>query len=107
MSLDITVTAIAPTVVFDANLTHNLTEMAEFVGLYMVMWRPEECGIKTCADALTPLREGLHRLKTQESECRAMNPSNGWGTYEGLLKVTEDYIKVCEKHPEGKIDAYR
>jgi hypothetical protein len=33
MSLDITLTAVRPTPVFDANITHNLSKMADENGL--------------------------------------------------------------------------
>ena len=49
MSLDVTLTAVRPTEVYSANITHNLGLMAEEAGIYQPLWRPEELGIKTAA----------------------------------------------------------
>jgi hypothetical protein len=45
MSLDVYLTAIRPTTVFDLNITHNLGEMARQANLYQCLWRPEEVPI--------------------------------------------------------------
>lgn len=44
MSLDVYLTAVRPTEVFSANITHNLGEMADKAGIYKACWRPEEIG---------------------------------------------------------------
>jgi hypothetical protein len=36
-----------------------------------------------------------------------MNPENGWGTYEHLVKFVEEYILACDKYPESTIDISR
>jgi hypothetical protein len=50
MSLDITLTVVRETSVFERNITHNLNRMADEAGIYGVIWRPEENGIETAAD---------------------------------------------------------
>ena len=65
MSLDVTLTAVRPTTVFDANITHNLCAMAEEAGIYKACWRPEEIGITKAAQLIEPLRNGIARVIAQ------------------------------------------
>lgn len=30
---------------------------------------------------------------------KAMNPDNGWGSYEGALQFLKDILQACEDHP--------
>jgi hypothetical protein len=34
---------------------------------------------------IEPLKEGLHRLKSNPNKYKEFNPDNGWGDYEGWL----------------------
>jgi len=44
-----------PTTVYDANITHNLGEMADEAGVYKHLWRPEEIGLTKAAELIEPL----------------------------------------------------
>lgn len=90
--------------VFDGNITHNLTKMAEFLGVYETLWRPHEIGIYYANEIINNLREGIHKMKLMPETYKAYNPENGWGTYEQLLKFMEDYLDACYKYPQAKID---
>ena len=107
MSLDIYVHAIAPTKVFEANVTHNLSRMADAVGLYKPLWRPEELGITKAGDLIEPLSEGLRLLKADPERCKKYNPKNGWGTYEEFVVVVERYLLACMQHPDGEVSVNR
>jgi hypothetical protein len=98
MSLDFSLIETSPHEVFSLNITHNLGEMA---GLYQPLWRPEELGIERAEGLVPLLREGLARLLDDPERFRAMNPGNGWGTYEGLVSFTERCIDACLSHPDA------
>lgn len=49
--------------VFHSNITHNLNEMADALGIYEPIWRPEECGVE----------------KLDPVHYKQYNASNGWG----------------------------
>ncbi len=51
-----------PKEVFSDNITHNLTEMADAVGLYKPLWRPDEIGITKANQLIGILAEGLQTL---------------------------------------------
>lgn len=63
--------------VFSANITHNLTAMAEAAGIYKHLWRPEELGIAKAAGLVEPLTAGLTRLLAEPDKFKALNPANG------------------------------
>lgn len=105
MSLDVYL--VREETVFDYNITHNLNKMAEAAGLYKVLWRPEEIGVTYSAEALPILKEGLKKLVDEPEKFKAMNPENGWGSYEGLLKFVVNYIEACEVSPELRIRVSR
>lgn len=107
MSLDIILTAVRETSVFKCNITHNLNIMAGQADLYGVIWRPEENGIETAAQLIVPLQDGLALLKAEPDRFKALNPQNGWGTYEGLISFVEAYLAACIENPDATIMAFR
>ena len=58
MSLDVSL-YVGDDRVFDANITHNLTTMADKAGIYGPVWRPEEVGIVVASQLIEPLRKGI------------------------------------------------
>lgn len=103
MSLDVTLTAMRPTAVFEYNITHNLGKMAEAAGIYQHLWRPEELGIKTAGELIKPLADGLVKLDNAPEYFRQFNPGNGWGCYEDLVKFVVKYLNACLLHPDAEI----
>ncbi len=107
MSLDVYLTVVKPTEVYSANITHNLGKMANLVGLYLPLWRPDEIGVTTAKQLIPLLRDGLAKLIDQRQEAEKLNPSNGWGSYEGLLNFTRAYLVACEGNPDAAIEISR
>lgn len=107
MSLDVTLTAVRTTTVYDANITHNLTGMAEAAGIYKHLWRPEELGITKASELIAPLREGLARLEAEPEKYKAHNSPNGWGMYEHFVPFVRNYLAACEANPDAEVHADR
>ena len=107
MSLDITLTAVRPTSVFDYNVTHNLNKMADAAGIYKHLWRPEELGIKKAEELIKPLEEGLSLLLSDPERFKKFNPPNGWGDYDGLVKFVSEYLNACRENPDATIEVSR
>ena len=104
-----------PAEVFHANITHNLVPMAKAAGVYDELWRPYRllAGYRDVRDGITSeydfedsveikagmliggLRNGLHMLKLRPSTFTPLNPPNGWGTYDGLVKFVQNYLDAC------------
>ena len=95
------------------NITHNLTTMADKAMLYEVLWNPhrllnidERDDIK--AKHLLPiLARGLNNLKTNKEDLLQYNPDNGWGSYDGLLRFVQNYIKYIKAYPNAYIRIYK
>lgn len=104
MSLDISLT-VTPAVpkretVFDANMTHNVTPMWREAGVYDALYMSEG---KTAADVLPALRLGFKDMQDNPGKYEAMNPTNGWGSYEGALTFLSALLGKFEANPTGII----
>lgn len=92
---------------FSANITHNLGAMADKAGLYDCLWRPEEVGITHAHQLIPILEEGLKKLQTDRAELEKLNPENGWGSYDGLVRFVTDVLNACRANPGGEVRASR
>jgi len=93
--------------VFTSGLTHNLVTMAAAAGIYLVIWRPEECGIIRAGQLVDRLTVGLAKLKSDPARFVEHNSANGWGTYEQFVSWVEVYLEACERYPDAKVSADR
>lgn len=107
MSLDVYLTAVRPTTVYESNITHNLTDMAKEAGIYMHLWRPEEIGITNASQLIEPLKAGIALLKSDPKRFRKFNSPNGWGMYEHFVPFVEDYLAASERNPDAKVSVSR
>lgn len=94
---------------YHANITHNLTTMAHEAHLYQALWHPEELGfpVVLAEHLIAPLRAGLLSLQRDPDRFRQFNPSNGWGSYEGLVRFVADYLAACEHYPNAQVRVSR
>ena len=107
MSLDVYLKDVDGSYVFEYNITHNLAKMASSAGLYEVLWDALDQGY-TCAEQLiTKLEQGIIELVCNENQYKKLNPENGWGTYEGLLRFAGKYLKACKQYPNALIEVSR
>jgi len=107
MSLDVYLTEVRETTIYDRNITHNLNKMAEEAGIYKHLWRPEEIGITKASQLIEPLRAGLGLLLTDPERFKKFNPPNGWGDYEGLVNFVSEYLATCEENPNASVRVSR
>ncbi|CAM6001137.1 unnamed protein product [Sphagnum balticum] len=52
------------------------------------------------SDVQVPLKKALDYMLTHGSELREMNPTNGWGNYEGALKFMSDIYQASLDYPD-------
>lgn len=83
--------------VFDANITHNLNEMADAAGIYEVFWRPEEIGATKASDIIPILKKGFEDMKARPEYFKKFDSENGWGTYKDFLPCVESYLNACRE----------
>jgi hypothetical protein len=101
------VSAWPDTCVFSYNITHNLGEMALEAGIYQHLWRPEELSITQANQLILPLTFGLDLLRSDPERFKKLNPPNGWGNYEALVKFVEAYLQACKDNPDATISVSR
>jgi hypothetical protein len=87
------------------NITQNLNNMAKAVGLYEVLWKPEEIGISTAFQMIAPLEKGIEELVANPDKYKAFNPPNGYGSYEDFVGFCRSVLDSCHKYPDAVIEA--
>ena len=107
MSLDVSLTVVRSTMVFDANNTHNLGRMADEADIYRALWRPEEIGITKASQLVGPLTIGLALMKADPPRFEKHNAPNGWGLYEHFVPWIEAYLAACVEHPDADVSVSR
>ena len=107
MSLDVYLTEVRETTIYDRNITHNLNKMADEAGIYKHLWRPEEIEITKAAQLIEPLREGLSLLLSDPERFKKFDPENKWGDYDGLVNFVREYLAACEENPNASVRVSR
>ncbi len=102
MSLDINL-KLNDATVYECNITHNLNEMAKQAGIYTAMWHPEQLEIAIAKNLVPILKKGLDLLEKYPMVFKELNPENGWGCYEDLLYIVEEYLLACGKYPDAVV----
>ena len=93
--------------VFDCNITHNLSKMADEAGLYYQLWRPKECGIETAGQLIEPITDAIDKMRLEPERFRALDSPNGWGTYGGFIMWLERLLAACVDNPKATVRANR
>lgn len=102
MSLDVSVKARRIVEVYEDNITYNLAPM-----YYKCI--DTNGGLKglngmKCKDAVPVLNRAIDDLIENKEEYEKLNPENGWGSYEGLLKSLKSLRIACLENPSGKVE---
>lgn len=107
MSLDVWLDDDNGVTVFDANITHNLSTMADEAGIYECLWRPEEIGITKAGQIIEPLTKGLAIMVTEKSKFEFFNAENGWGKWEDFIPWCAEYLQACKDYPDAWVHVRR
>ena len=100
MSLDIGIKAKREIYIYESNVTYNLA------GIYYkcIDGGFKTLNEKTCKEALPILNKAIEDMIKNEKEYRKLEPSNGWGTYDGLLDELRELRKYSEENSDGIIE---
>ena len=113
--------------VYQANITHNLGEMAKEAGIYEALWRPyrlrvdfseylayansEEEFENTCLvlskDIVDLVQAGLNDLRERPNHFKQFNSKNGWGLYRNFVPFVENYLNALKRNPNAQIKISR
>ena len=89
------------------NITHNLGEMAEVLGIYKLLWRPEELFISEARELIEPLKEAIEKMEKYPARYKKHDSENGWGTYENFLPWLKEFLRDCEVNPSAEVVSSR
>lgn len=95
---------IEDTNVFNANITHNLYNMAIEAGISDELWRPNEVGISTAKQLIEPLNKAIVDMENRPSHYKKFDASNGWGTYKDFLPWLKRLFDACKEYPNSIIE---
>ncbi len=101
MSLDIDIYVKKEVSVFERNVTYNLSDM-----YHKAIDREKGFDLlnnMSCREAIPILDKAIKDMIDNKEEYEKLNPPNGWGTYEGLLKTLKDIKVNCENNLDGRI----
>ncbi len=90
-------------IVYSANITHNLCDMAEEAGIYGVLWHPTENAIGHACQLVSPLLRAIVDMRTDPERFKAFNSPNGWGTYATFLPWLGRLLDACRKYPGARV----
>lgn len=93
--------------VCNLNITHNLNAMAEELGVYQHLWRPEELGIIRAWELIEPLSKALEQMDENPQHYKRFNPENGWGSFEDLMRFIEEYLEKCREYANAYVEVSR
>jgi hypothetical protein len=94
---------------YSSNITHNLGAMAEAVGIYKHLWRPEELhdGPIKANELIEPIAAGLALLESDPVRFEKFNSANGWGLYENFVPFVRKYLEALRQYPDATVRASR
>lgn len=92
---------------YAANITHNLNTMADALGIYQCVWRPDQNGIKDARQLIEPLKKAIADMRSDPAKYKAFNAPNGWGMYDNFLPWLERLLQACETYPDDEVHVSR
>ena len=102
MSLDVSVKARRTVDVYEDNITYNLAPM--YYKCIDINGGLKALNGMKCKDAVPVLNRAIDDLIENKEEYEKLNPENGWGSYEGLLKSLKSLRIACLENPSGKVE---
>ena len=87
------------------NITHNLHDMAKALGVYELLWQPENTPDMKAKDILPEINRAITKLVSNQEKYMVYESPNGWGTVNGMLKFLQKVRTACEEFPESRLKA--
>lgn len=58
---------------------------------------------RSCREAYPEIDAAVRHMEANPALYRAMNPPNGWGSYETALQYLRNLRDACKRHPKASI----
>lgn len=89
--------------VFRTNYTSNCSQMWDTAGCRLRDWAYDKAAGRTAKTLIEPLRTAIAAMEADPAKYRAMNPANGWGSYNTVLPWLRAILAACEQYPEARV----
>jgi hypothetical protein len=76
------------------------------------MWRKAGADLaafhgKPASECTPSLKSAIEAMENDPETFRAMNPANGWGSYDSLLEALKTLLKDFQEHPDAIVRVSR
>ena len=85
---------------YSSNYTGNVWPMWEMSGCGDALYESDG---KLASEIIPDLEHALPHMKANPDDYRALNPSNGWGNYEGAMDFVAQLLTACKEHPKASV----
>lgn len=89
--------------VYGDNITANVFPMWEKANIDKLIYSYEPL---LAQDMIGPLEDGLEVMLADREGFEELNPSNGWGSYDGAVRFLKRLIAACREHPDAVYRGY-
>ena len=80
--------------------TYNLSDMWRLAGVFE---SSSDMGGMNARALAGKAAAGLSKAVMYPASFKALNPTNGWGDYDGFVKILTRVAIVCAENPTGKV----
>lgn len=87
---------------YDYQCTYNVFPMFTKAGIRSV----RDFDGWTASDCIKPLNQFIERMESDPDAYKALNPPNGWGSYETALEWLKSFHDICVAHPLAIVDLH-
>lgn len=82
-------------------MTHNVSPMWREAGCYDILYNPP---VGTKGKNLLPILEkAIDDMNAYPEKYMALNPVNGWGSYDSALEFLQNLHRIARQHPRAKV----
>lgn len=103
MGLDITLENRKGVALYESNFTHNAADMARSAKLYTTLWHQKGMKAHLVAKRIS---SGIALMLDDPARFKAVEPANGWGTYDQFLEWLIELRTACNTHPHSIFRSY-
>ena len=87
--------------VLSLNYTHNVTDMWIKADVYNSLYMSNGLHGR---DVINKIEVGLKHMNEHQAEYELLNPSNGWGDYNGAWVFLKEILDGCKQYPSARIE---
>jgi hypothetical protein len=81
--------------------------MADALGIYFIIWRPDENGIIKAKELTKELGLAIDELFDKPHKYKKLECENGWGTVFEFVRFLTEYLGACLMFPDANIKVSR